>query len=303
MIRDRLRLGHRLAATCALVLLTVCAGSAVEPDGVTLAYKHQPGDEARYEMILAGRAQSRVEGDSETTRLEVTVKIESIVTFPETERDAAQKVRGEIVGGEATARSGEEEESQPLEGCVLDYLLTPKGEIKGFEYVSGEPIVLEFAGGALVPGPEDAFLLGGAAVLPQQPVKPGDSWEGIASIPNPAGGDPFELSYRSTYLGTEEHRGMRCHKIKTVRGFSGDDTYTDPGGLGEVRTSTHMWGEHVWFLDQQSWLIVSTDGSDRVVSVTTIDFEDGEPVTLRQAGIVNVRSVLTEFNGAKIESR
>lgn len=294
----RRAVGVWLAATAAVIALTSLAPAA-EPEKVLLRYGGAAGDTARYQVAFSGREQTTGAGLEEAFRSELSVQMECLVEWLEDGSGTARPVKGKVTSGSATSRAEGEEQTLEFEEVTARYMVTPRGEIESYEVTEGEPPMLHIGGGAMAPGPEDGFLLSGWGVLPEGPVKKGDTWSGTALIPTPFGEEPMGLDYEAAYLGREEHRGISCHRIRTAVRFEDEEAQSDPEA-GEMRMAARLAAECTWLLDAERGVIVFADGSNRVTTTVTFESPDGESNSLEAAGVINMRSVLTEFNGRKL---
>ncbi len=109
-----------------------------------------------------------------------------------------------------------------------------------------------------------------------------------------------DVPYESVLLGEERFRGTLCKKIKTTRSILIEDTAQAPDGSGEARIRIKTSGAYVWFFDPKRGLIMSIQGSENIAVTTTIERTDQKLLGMSATGVVNTRSLLTEFNGVKL---
>lgn len=291
----------RASAIAAPLLFLLCtlASSARAEKAQVLRFRHTPGDKAVYDYSVSSRAKATEEG-GQSVLAEVTVQMECPVHFLGDTASGDWVIRGEISSGVMNVTSAGEEQSMEFGDLAARYVVSPKGEIQSQKLLSGNPPVLQFAGGVLVLGPEEAFTLAGTAVFPDKPLATGDTWKGIASVPNLVSGDSQDVPYESTLVGEERFRGALCKKIKTTRSILIEDAAQAPDGSGEARVRIKTSGAYVWLFDPTRGVIMSIQGSENIAVTTTFEQTDQKLLGISATGVVNTRSLLTEFNGTKL---
>jgi hypothetical protein len=288
-----------LAITCVLAGTGVgWAAEATASEAVLLRFGGSAGDTMQYKTSMAGRAQASGEGLEEPVRSELVVQMDCTLEYVEASADALTLL-GRVTSGNAKLSAADEEHEREFEQLAARYRMTRRGELTSYELESGELMVVPFAGGAVVPGPEDAFVLSGAGVLPEKPVKENDTWSGTAQVPSPFGDEPMELQYESTYLGRGEHRGIPCHRIRTSFWLEHEES-DEAEGAGGLSMSSRMVSEVTWLLDAERGVILLSDATSQMAVSYTAVSPDGEEIGFKEAGVLNTRSVLTELNGRNI---
>lgn len=294
----------RAAAIAAPLLFLLCAlaSSARAEKAQVLRFRHTPGDKAVYDFSVSSRAEATEEG-GESVRAEVTVQMKCLVEFLGDTASGDWGVLGEIATGVMKVKSGGKEQSLDFGDVEARYVVSPSGEIGSHKLLSGTPPVLQFAGGVIALGPEDAFTLAGVAIFPDTPLANGDTWKGVASVPSIVSGESQDVPYESALLGEERCRGALCKKIKTTRSILIEDATQTPDGSGEARVRIKTSGAYVWLFDPQRGVIMSIQGSENITVTTTIEQTDQKLLSVAATGVVNTRSLLTEFNGVKLSAQ
>ncbi|MCJ7752437.1 MAG: hypothetical protein MUQ65_15340 [Armatimonadetes bacterium] len=282
-----------------LFLIGALASSARAEKAEVLRFRHTPGDKAVYDFSVSSRAQATEEG-GESVRAEVTVQMKCPVEFLGDTPSGDWGIRGQISSGVMNVTSGGEEQSLDFGDVEARYVVSPSGEIGSHRLISGTPPVLQFAGGVLVLGPEDAFTLAGAAIFPDKPLAKGDTWKGVASVPSIVSGESHDVPYESALLGEERFRGALCKKIKTTRSILIENAAQSPDGSGEARVRIKTSGAYVWLFDPKRGVIMSIQGSENIAVTTTIEQTDRKLLGISATGVINTRSLLTEFNGVTL---
>jgi len=194
---------------------------------------------------------------------------------------------------------GEEEEEEAPE-VAARYVVNPQGRIKSISWLSGDPMLANEETGGLILTPEDIFLVGGAAILPDKPVKKGGKWSGTVTIPGASMGGDEVIKYESVLLGEEKFGGVVCDKIKTKATTSFSASEEAPDGSGKISVTVKVTVAATWLLDSTRGLIVSTTASDQAVITFKITENGGLLGKATISGTGNYRSVLAEYNGAPV---
>jgi hypothetical protein len=297
-----MRVTCRLA--CLLLALPVAMTATAAAGPETWDLKHHQGhrDKAVYHFGLSARAQVEGEAFAEaaTTRGEMSLQMKCMAEYVGGTASGDQKIVGRILSGTLRVKAEGTDESLELPEAVFQYIVTPRGQLKKHELTSGEPPVLFFPGLSLVFGPEDAFMAGGMLVLPDHPVKVGDTWKGTILKPRPDGGEAQEIPFESALVGVEEFRGRRCVKIKTAVVAKLEHAAPIPGTPVTGHMESTLSAEGVCLFDPERGLVMSDEGSLDVVVHARADTADGETLTMDTSAVIRTRSALTEFNGEEI---
>jgi len=285
------------------VLFVALAASTVAPaaDGVVLKYTHSAGDRAVYDYGLSARLQLKEEG-GQSARVEMSLQMKCLAQYLGDTSSGDWGILGHIVSGTAEAKSEDQEQSVEIGEVKVRYIVSPTGEIQSHRLVSGDPPVLNFGGAVLVLGPDDAFMLAGVAIFPDQPLKKGESWTGTATVPNLLEGDSQEVPFKSVFLGESTFAGSKCYQIKTASTHSFEGSIPSPDGSGALDVVMTAVGEATWLFDPARGVIVSIEGRDNVKTVITMTQTGQKLGTITSAGVVNTKSVLKEFNGKAVSA-
>ncbi|MCJ7751794.1 MAG: hypothetical protein MUQ65_11990 [Armatimonadetes bacterium] len=108
------------------------------------------------------------------------------------------------------------------------------------------------------------------------------------------------MPYESVLFGEERFRGALCKKIKTSLSILIEDTAQAPDGSGEAYVKIKTSGAYILLFDPQRGVIMSIQGSENIAVTTTIEQTDQKLLGITATGVVNTRSLLTEFNGVKL---
>jgi len=294
----------RIAAISVPVLLLLGATTlhARAEKAEVLRFRHTASDKARYDFSLSSRVHA-TEESGEIVRAEIRIQMSCAAEFLKKAASGDWGVTGQILSGFMIVKSKGEEGRLDLGGLEEKYIVSPLGEIKERRHIAGQPPMLQYVGSNLVLGPLDAFLLGGAAMLPEKPLRRGDTWKGIALLPGISPGQTEQVPYESVLLGEERFRGTLCQKIKTSRTAVLEETIQSPDGPDEVHVKLKISGQDTWLFDPQRGLIMFSAGTHDVVVTTTITRNSQDIGSASATGVVNTRSVLTEFNGVKLSDQ
>jgi len=111
------------------------------------------------------------------------------------------------------------------------------------------------------------------------------------------------VPYQSVLLGEERFAGALCKRIKTTRSILIEDTAQAPDGSGEAYGKIKTSGAYIWLFDPQRGVIMSIQGSANIAVTTTIEQTDQKLLSVAATGVVNTRSLLTEFDGVKLSAQ
>lgn len=235
---------RRSVAFLVLMALLSSAGLAVAQDeAVLLRWKLQEGESFRLEMKQDLNMKMNVQGQTFDTKMDLTIhmswavrKVENgNITLDQTIDRMQMNMTVPFVGEVKidTQEAGKLEglaktvadSIMPLVGARITQVMTDRGQITD---VSIDPKAAESL--ARNPQLKDLFsgeglkkLFGQAAgVLPENPVRPGDSWNQQLEVPSELGKMNMDASY--TYRGTEQRDGRElAHIATTVKmAFQGD---------------------------------------------------------------------------------
>jgi len=285
------------------MLVAAAAANLAAAESIVLKHHQGTGDKAVYDFGLSARAKVEESGGSGTVQAEMTLQMKCLAEFLEVLPNGDQKLRGQIVSGTLTAKVEGEAKTLALKDVVVNYELSPQGEMKLRELVGGDPPFLAFPGVRFGLLADDAFLLGGKALFPDRPVSEGEKWSGTAKKPHPVSGEIQEEQYESRVLGTEQFRGRKCLKIRTTSTFPLEGSAPVPGTEVVTQVKGTISGHDIWLFDPERGLIMSVEGSHRLVITARVEMGAEVAGIATTSAVINIRSVLTEFNGEKIAER
>ena len=295
----------RLLCSLLLPLAFLLAAAPVvfpaAPAGKVLRFRPNEGDTAVYQHKLSGRAEVKEEG-GQKARLEVRAEATCNVEFLGQTASGDFGLGGAIQPYTVTETLDGDETTTQASEVAARYVVNNQGRIKSVTWITSDPLLdTEDRGVAVTP--DDIFLLGGAAILPDKPVKNGDKWSGTVKIPGAVMGEDETIKYDSVLLGQAAFRGISCEKIKTKAAVSFSATIESPDGAGTAAVAGKGAGEYVWLFDSARGVIVSIDGTEKTsitVKITEVE-QDLAAVTI--SGVVNGKTALTEYNGVPIGSK
>jgi hypothetical protein len=116
-------------------------------------------------------------------------------------------------------------------------------------------------------------------------------------------GEDLVVKYQSVLLGEEQFRGAVCQKIKTTAtsSFSASEEMPELGGT--IKASAKATSQHTWLFDPERGLIASAEGTNRLSVTMQVGDPDQTLVSVTLSGVINSRSVLTEYNGVPVAAR
>lgn len=281
----------------------LATSSAFAEEGVVLKYHHSPGDRAVYEFTLSTTARAQEEG-GESAKIKVDTELECRAEYLGDTASGDWGILGTITSGTSKMMVDDEEESVEIgEDISARYVVSPCGEIASFRLLRGEVPRAVFGGEGILLEPADVFLLSGAAVFPEVPLKPGDRWQGVARVPLLEGGGVHEQPYESVFLGPAEYCGSQCWKIKTTGKAEAEEMIPSFDGLGYIEATLELSTEATWLYDPERGVIASVDSTDRIAMTIAAMVGEQGAGKATVTGVVNVRSRLIEFNGVKIAAQ
>jgi hypothetical protein len=278
------------------------AGLAAGDAGLFLRYHQAQGDKAVYAYSCGARAQLDVQNGQKTDRAEVSLQISLATEVLETTPGGDMRIRGEITSGTMKASSGGDQETVPVKSAVLEYLVSARGIIKSTNLVSGQPPAIGVLPYAATP--DDVFLVSGVGQLPDKRLKPGDTWEGVARIPDLEGGGTNEWPFKSKLISVGQVRGRPCATIKTTARASDTHAEDAENGSGHVSGRIDIVQDLTWVFDYERSVVMSAQGTTRVsfgMQSTASDSE--QSASARISGVMNTRATLLEFNDQKIPTK
>jgi hypothetical protein len=296
-----MRISHVVRSLLLLFAVLLAAAPAVfpaAPAGKVLRFHPKEGDAAVYQHSLSTRAEMKEEA-GEKSRMEMTAEARCTVEFLGETASGDFGVQAAIEPHTVNAIVDGEEQNEESPGNAARYVVNRQGRIKKITWLTGDPTSDPESAG-LVVTPEDVFLLSGAAILPDKPVKKGDKWSGTVTIPGAMMGDDLAIKYQSVLLGEEQFKGAVCQKIKTTATLSFSAREDIPEMGGTIKVSAKASGQYTWLFDAERGLIASTEGTDRVSVTAQVGDADQTLVNVTLSAVVNSRNLLTEYNGVPI---
>ena len=290
---------RRSGAVALLAITSMVFGAGrVSAQDLVLRHHQGKGDKAKYEFTCSTKARMDLDQGLVASAADMRLQMKVLVEFLGADSPSHQDVCGQVLSGQLKIKAEEGAGTVALGEGVVNYEIGPLGEIRRAALLAGDLPMLP--GVWLVLGPDDAFLLGGTAILPDRPVKKGDKWQGVARVPNPITGETVQIRYESTVLAQEQLLGRPCLKIKTVRSAQMSERVPVPGTAGVVQAKIAMTGMVIWRFDHERGLIVKADGDDRfALDLHLQDPNSGNTDLSFTAGLKH-ESKLTEYNGKKL---
>lgn len=280
------------------VAWTALGVARVDAQEVVLRHHQGKGDKAKYDFTCSTKAKMSLDRGLAASAAEVRLQMKVLVDFAGAGSSSSQNVCGQVLSGQLEIKSEQGARTVALGEGVVNYEIGPLGEIRRAALLAGDLPMLP--GVWLILGPDDAFLLGGTAILPDRPVKKGDKWQGVARVPNPITGETVEIRYESTVLAHEQLLGRPCLKIKTVRSMQSKERMPVPGTAAVVQAKIAMAGTVIWRFDHERGLIVKADGDDKFALDLHLEDPDSGNTDLAFSSGLKYESKLTEYNGKKV---
>jgi hypothetical protein len=295
------RVVRSLLLPFAVLLAAAPAVFSAAPAGKVLRFRLKEGDTAVYQHSRSGRAEM-TEAAGEKSRMEMTAQARCTVEFLGETAGGDFGVQAVIEPHTVNAKVDGEEQTQESPGNAARYIVNNQGRIKKVTWLTGDPTADPESAG-LVVTPDDVFLLGGAGILPDKPLKKGDKWTGTVTVPGAVMGEDLVVKYQSVLLGEEQFRGAVCQKIKTTAtsSFSASEEMPELGGT--IKASAKATSQHTWLFDPERGLIASAEGTNRLSVTMQVGDPDQTLVSVTLSGVINSRSVLTEYNGVPVAAR
>ncbi len=282
----------------AVVLLAIApAVLSGSPPGKTLRFRANDGSTAAYDLGMSGRAEIK-EAAGQKERVEFSTSTRCDVEFLGQTASGDFGIRSTIQPYTLNAKVGANERGQEKAEMAARYTLNALGRVKSVSWLTGNPS-MDPAGAGISLTPDDV-IFGGAAVLPERPVKKGDKWSGAINVPGAGVGDEETIKYNSVLLGEETFRGIRCQKIKTSATMSETGSEEAPDGSSVVRINVKVTSTATWLFDAERGIIVSIDESSKLSMTVKIEQDGSALASVTVNGVMNIRSTLTEFNGIAV---
>ena len=207
-------------ALLAVLLLVAGCGSLVGPKAHTLSLTYKAGDTYKYKLHTTSKQTVTTGGMSLPVEFEISaresIKVRSV--------DKSGTADLELTLTDVTYKSslGGTTNTTTTQPFTIDMQVASDGRLVSVE-------------GNLLPTgtPIEAFSgLGGgffvSAVLPNHPVKPGDSWTKDYDQANTMGSGGLHITSTSTYLRNESLSGVNAAVVETKSTITIDMTYTEP---------------------------------------------------------------------------
>jgi len=280
------------------VAWTALGAARVDAQEVLLRHHQGKGDKAKYDFTCSAKGKTSLDRGLAASATEVRLQMKVLVDFAGAGASPNQNACGQVLSGQLEMKSEQGARTIALEQGVINYEISPLGEIRRAALLAGDLPMLP--GVWLILGPDDAFLLGGTAILPERPVKKGDKWQGVTRVPNPITGETIEIRYESTVLAQEQLLGRPCLKIKTVRSAQSKQRTPVPGSAAVVQAKIAMTGTVIWRFDHERGLIVKADGDDKFALDLHLEDPDSGNTDLAFTASLKHESKLTEYNGKKV---
>jgi hypothetical protein len=281
----------------ALAFATFAATAA--PQTYRLRLHQGKGDKAVYTVAVVET--DMLAGPEASERRIVTgAHLAWAVTFQGVSPDGTIRVESTIEGGPTKTEMGAQSKTGRVDDSVVNYVLTPRAEVKEAELASGSLPVISPLGTAL--SADDVFV---PALLPDTPVKVGDRWQEALQVPAPTGdpGHARQVNQQSEVLGQVSYAGRSCLRIRTTLRQSQQLTQEAPDGSGTVAIKAQGESTVVWLFDPRQGLVmkVDSDGVDTAAHMLKAAGRGQQAVTIRKT--VSIRSRMTEYNGKKIAAQ
>jgi hypothetical protein len=286
--------GLAIGVLAALGLAGLAASAA--PQTYLLRLHQGEGDKAAYALSAVVNAKVSIPNEP-LQKLSATTNLKCAVEFLGIAPNDTMRVEGEVVGGATVIEESGHTQTVPADDFVVDYLLTPRAEVKEADLLSGVPPMVASTG--LFYTPDDAFLV---APLPDKPVKVGDRWQGVAQVPIVLGqpGARAEVKHDSKVLGQVAYAGRNCLKIKTSLRQFRQASFDAPDGSGTLTAKLHATAAAVWLFDPQEGLVMKADGTVAAdITLRLQSITEGEQ-TAKVTATEEVHTRLTDYNGMKV---
>lgn len=280
------------------ILSTALGAGRVSAQELVLRHHQGKGDKAKYDFACATKARMDLDQGLVASAADMLLQMKVLVEFSGADSPSHQDVCGQILSGQLKIKAAEGEETIAFGEGVVNYEISPLGEIRRAALLAGNLPILP--GIWLIFGPDDAFLLGGTAIFPDRPVKKGDKWQGVARVPNAVNGQVAEIRYQSTVLAQEQLLGRPCLKIKTTRSAQTKQMVPIPGTAAVVQAKMTMTGSVIWRFDYERGLIVKADADDKLSIALRLEDPDSRTSDLSFTAGLKYESKLTEYNGKKV---
>ncbi len=286
-----------LGLLAALALAGLAAAGA--PQTYTLRLHDGTGDIAKY-SFTATVASHMTGTDVPWKKVDASAQLQSAAEFLGVSPDGSLLVQGQVLGGTIKGSIDGKGAANAIEASSMNYILTPRAEVKELEVLSGTPAQTAIMGVAFTA--DNAFL---PPPLPAGPIAAGGRWQSTAHVPVLMGepGETKEVKYDSKVLGPIAYAGRNCLKIKsTFRQFE-QATVEAPDGSGTLVLKLGGTGSIIWLFDPKEGLVMKSD-SDSTLTITAVvqTITEGEQ-TVKGTGRVSLHAKMTEYNGTKLPAK
>jgi len=288
-----------LALTASLGLSAGWGGA--EPKGLTLRYHQTEGDQAAYDFAATATMKLTIEPDMPGSRIDASIQMKCLAEFQGSTPEGFTQVQGQILSGGMKVKTETVEHTEPITGVAVNYQVSPRGEIKQRDLLSGESPTMPHL--YFTFGPEAAFLLGGDVQFPSGPVKVGDTWKGTIRMPSWREDEELIARFESKALGLEQFRGRPCLKIKTTTKAFFTQTIPFSAGGPEVKAKIRVVSVATWRFDHERGLVMWAEGYNKTTTTAAATGPDGTRFEVTMSGITNMRTSLTKFNDEEIPAK
>jgi hypothetical protein len=242
-VRGRADYDSRAVRRLALVALAVISCVAQPVQAHTLALAYNKGDHFDYTLHMTAEETTAVGSASEPIKLDIKAK--ATETVQAVDSSGVADVTISLSGVRMTVSSAGQTTTTALSVPLpfQELKIAPDGRVlsnNGPSFTDTSPF-----GGA------NGFGGSTSAVLPDRPVKPGDTWSKDFDQTNPFGTGTIHLSTKSRYLRDETLKGVDAAVVETASTASVDFTldssklpqtaYLQPPGVaGAAQTATTL---------------------------------------------------------------
>jgi hypothetical protein len=250
---------HKQWGILVLVLaLLALAGCAKQEAGKALSFKFKPGETLKYHTTMDMKSTMMGQSFPMKMDLEQTNTVQEVLPTGSVRIEQRFDKVGMTSDGPMGALLGTV--AKQMEGKSFQIVTSPAGKV---ESVSG----LNELGGMSQSGMDvDQMASQFYSPLPENPVKPGESWSQDKTIPIASGGASLSnhITTKYTLLGYEPKGGATCAKIKTSGTFEITGTAGPQGSMSGKGTV-----EGLWYLDPEAGRMVEVSAKSNTAMTVT----------------------------------
>jgi len=286
------------AALLAFFLVTACGTFGAQAQSISLAYK--TGDTFKYGFHVVMKYTIGASGMSIPLNMDLGAK--ETVTVKSVDSSGTADLSVDINNVSIKmSMNGTTNTTTTNTGGTIDMKVAKDGRVLS---VNGNA----FGSSTALPGMTGTQGGVVSAILPDHPVKPGDTWTKSYDVPNPLGASAIHATSNNTYLRDETVAGVKAALVESKVNTNLDMTIDLSSMLGAAGTPTPTGGapgaetlsmkgtntsDTTTWIDTSARRIVKTHSSGSVNATLTVNLPAGSATTPGLSGPITFKGTQT----------